>query len=107
VAVNPTDPRRRPFVPTVVGEACRRGMGVVGMKALGAGLLVQEAGAPELLRYAASPTDTVIVGCSTIDEVKENLAVARAFEPLSVEEQHALERRLAPRAHHYDYYKRR
>ena len=106
VAINPTDPRRLPFISTVVAEARRLGMGVVGMKALGAGLLLQEVEAPDLLRYAGTLTDTVIVGCSTVDEVRENLGVARAFEAMSEQEQRALEQRVAPRAQHYDYYKR-
>ena len=54
VAINPADPRRLPFIPTVVAEARRRGMGVVGMKVLAAGALVREASAVELIRYAAS-----------------------------------------------------
>ena len=48
VSINPADPRHRPFLPTVVAEARRRGMGVVGMKVLAAGRLLREAPAPEL-----------------------------------------------------------
>jgi aryl-alcohol dehydrogenase-like predicted oxidoreductase len=105
VAVNPADPRRLPFIPTVVAEARRRGMGVVGMKVLSAGQLVREASAPELIRYAASLTDTVIIGCSTPAEVRANLAVAAAFEPMPEAESRALEARIAPRAERYDYFK--
>jgi|SRR5450432_3293141 len=106
-AINPADPRYRPFVPTVVAEARRRGMGVVGMKVLAAGRLLREATAPELIRYAASHADTVIVGCSTVAEVRANLAVNRdlAAGPMPAQEQHALERRLAARAADYDTFK--
>jgi aryl-alcohol dehydrogenase-like predicted oxidoreductase len=105
VAINPADPRYRPFVPTVVAEARRRGMGVVGMKVLSAGRLLREAGAAELIRYGASHADTVIVGCATIDEVRDNLAVARDFVPMPEKEQRALEQQVAPRAADYDYFK--
>jgi len=105
VPVNPADPRHRPFVPTVVAEARRRGMGVVGMKVLAAGRLVHEAPAPALIRYAATHADTVIIGCSTVDEVRANLAVARDFSPLSTADQRALEARVAARAEDYDYFK--
>jgi aryl-alcohol dehydrogenase-like predicted oxidoreductase len=105
VAMNPADPRYRPFIPTVVAEARRRGMGVVGMKALAAGALVREAPPRELIRYAASIADTVIVGCSSLEEVRENLAVNDDFTPMSDEEQRALERRVAPRADEYDTFK--
>jgi aryl-alcohol dehydrogenase-like predicted oxidoreductase len=105
VAINPADPRRSPFVSTVVAEARRRGMGVVGMKALAAGRLLEVAPAPELLRYTATIADTVIVGCSSVREVRDNLAVCDAFEPLSEVERRALEARVAPRARLYDYFK--
>jgi aryl-alcohol dehydrogenase-like predicted oxidoreductase len=105
VAINPADPRYRPFIPTVVAEARRRGMGVVGMKALAAGALLRDGSAAELLRYTASHADTVIVGCSSVAEVRDNLAVARDFVPMPEIEQRALERRVAARADHYDYFK--
>jgi aryl-alcohol dehydrogenase-like predicted oxidoreductase len=105
VAINPADPRYRPFVPTVVAEARRRGMGVVGMKVLAAGALVREAAPRDLCRYAASIADTVIVGCSSVEEVRENLAVNDDFSPMSEQEQRALEQRIAPRADAYDTFK--
>src|SRR3982751_4762183 len=75
VAINPADARYHPFVPTVVAEARRQGIGVVGMKVLAAGRLVREAPAAELIRYGAAHADTVIVGCSSVEEVRANLAV--------------------------------
>src|SRR5450432_623064 len=105
VALNPADPRYRPFAPTVVGEARRQGIGVVGMKVMAAGPLLREAGAAELIRYAASIADTVIVGCSTIAEVRENLGVARGFVPMAEADRRALEGRIAPRAAAYDTFK--
>jgi len=105
VAINPADPRHRPFVPSVVAEARRRGMGVVGMKVMAAGLLPREATPEELIGYAATLADTVIVGCSTVEEVAQNLAAARAFTPMPEAQQRALEQRIAPRAHHYDTFK--
>jgi aryl-alcohol dehydrogenase-like predicted oxidoreductase len=105
VALNPADPRYRPFAPTVVAEARRQGMGVVGMKVMAAGPLLREATAAELIRYTASIADTVIIGCSTIAEVRENLAVAQAFTPMSEADRRALEQRIAPRADNYDTFK--
>lgn len=107
VAINPADPRYQPFIPTVVADARRRGIGVVGMKVLAAGRLPREVAAPELIRYAAAHADTVIIGCSSVAEVRANLAVATApdFAPLSGAEQRALEARIAPRAELYDTFK--
>jgi aryl-alcohol dehydrogenase-like predicted oxidoreductase len=108
VALNPADPRRLPFAP-VVADARARGMGVVGMKVLAAGLLPLDRATtvPELIRYTASQTDTVIIGCSSVEEVRANLAVASGFSPMDAAERAALEARLAPRAHRYDDFKRR
>ena len=105
VAINPADGRYRPFLPTVVAEARRRNMGVVGMKALAAGRLLEVAPAAELLRYTATHADTVVVGCSSVAEVRANLGVACDFEPMSKAEQRALEKRVSPRAGSYDYFK--
>ncbi|HEY2900144.1 MAG TPA: aldo/keto reductase [Polyangia bacterium] len=107
VAVNPADPRHQPFISTVVAQARRLGMGVVGMKVLAAGQLLEAAQPPELIRYAASITDTVIIGCSTVDEVRANLSVARHFQTMPAEQRRALERRIAPAAERYDFFKRR
>lgn len=106
-ALNPADPRRLPFATSVVADARARGMGVVGMKVLAAGRCVIDrvATPAELIRYAASQTDTVIVGCSSVEEVRANLAVTRGFEPMTPAARVELERRIAPRAARYDYFK--
>ena len=105
VAMNPADPRHLPFIPTVVAEARRQGMGVVGMKVLAAGRLVGAVPVPTLIRYAATVADTVVIGCSTIAEVRENLVAARAFTPMPDTEQRQLEAHIAPRAQRYATYK--
>ena len=106
-ALNPADPHRLPFATSVVADARARGMGVVGMKVMAAArLLIDRAASPdELIRYAASQTDTVIVGCSSVAEVRANFAVAHAFVPMPPAERLELERRIAPRAARYDYFK--
>lgn len=106
-AINPADPRRMPFVSTVVAEARRRGIGVVGMKVMAAGALLRDraASAEELIRYAASWADTVIIGCSSIAEVRTNLAAGRRWSPMPEPERRALEARIAPVAARYDTFK--
>lgn len=107
-AINPADSRRLPFITTVVPEARRRGIGIIGMKVLAAGRL---AGDPatnpsELIRYAMRYADTLIVGCSSTAEVRENLEAGRSGAALSDAEAAALEARIAPRAARYDSFKR-
>jgi aryl-alcohol dehydrogenase-like predicted oxidoreductase len=106
-AINPADPRRMPFLTTVVAEARRRGIGVIGMKVMAAGRLLQDRAASpeELIRYAASWADTVIIGCSSVAEVRANLAAGRRFQPMPDDERRALEARIAPAASRYDSFK--
>jgi aryl-alcohol dehydrogenase-like predicted oxidoreductase len=105
VAINPADARYRPFLPTAVAEARRQGMGVVGMKVLAAGRLTREAPAADLIRYGAAHADTAIVGCSSVAEVRANLAINDAFVPMTADEARALEEKVAPRAEAYDFFK--
>ena len=106
-AVNPADPARAPFLSTVVAEARRKGMGVVGMKVMAAGQLLRDraATASELIRYGATLTDTVIIGCSTVEEVRQNLVESAGFRAMPPSELRALEQRIAPRAERYDSFK--
>ena len=79
----------------------------VGITVMAAGRLLQDrvASAGELIRYAAGWADTVIIGCSSIDEVRENLEAGRRATPMSAAERHALEARIAPTASRYDTFK--
>jgi predicted aldo/keto reductase-like oxidoreductase len=107
--VNPADPAFLPFLTTVVPEARRRGMGIIGMKVLGAGRLVGDFGirAADLIRYALShDVDTAIVGCASPDEVRADLAIGRGFTPMSESDRQALESRIAPVARRVASYKR-
>jgi predicted aldo/keto reductase-like oxidoreductase len=106
-AMNPADPARMPFLTTVVPEARKRGMGIIGMKVLGAGRIVADRTAhpEELIRYAARYADTVIIGCASPAEVAQNLNIGRSTKPLADSEALALEQRFAPVSSRYDYFK--
>ena len=107
VAINPSDPARMPFAP-VITEARRRGMGVIGMKVMAAGRLLEDAAATpeECIGYAASLCDTVIIGCKTPGEVAQNVAIGRALgAPMSAQARAALEARVSKRHARYDSFK--
>ena len=106
-AINPADRARSPFLTSVIPEARRRNVGVIGMKIMAAGRLLRDNAATpeELIRYAASHADTVIVGCSSIAEVHQNLAVRDTFKPMNEGELGALEAQIAPNAERYDTFK--
>ncbi len=105
--VNPADPARMPFITTVIPAARERGMGVIGMKVMAHGMLVADgaATAEECIRYAMAYADTLIIGCSTPAEVRENLRIGRTATPMTEAEQRALEARVAKQASKYAYFK--
>jgi len=47
----------------------------------------------------------VIVGCSSVAEVRANFAVNDAFVPMEMDERRALEQKVEARADLYDYFK--
>lgn len=108
VPINPADPARLPFITSVIPAAREKGMAVIGMKVMSAGQLVADgaATAEECIRYAMAHADTLIIGCSSPHEVRENLAIGRTKAPMTEPEQRALEARLARRADRYAYFKR-
>jgi predicted aldo/keto reductase-like oxidoreductase len=87
VALNAADVHRLPFLTTVLPEAARRGMGVIGMKVYGQGPLLKYGGLSprEALSYTLSllGVSTAVIGCSTPEEVEENARIAREFAPLT------------------------
>lgn len=105
--INPADPARMPFITTVIPLARKKGMGVVGMKVMAAGRLPGEgaATAEECIRYAMAHADTLIIGCSSAGEIRENLRIGRTATPMTAEEQRALEARIAKKAARYAYFK--
>ncbi len=107
--VNPADRYHRPFKP-VWEEAKRRSIGVVAMKVSGRGRLFSECGFTEmdpLLTYALSQdVHTAIVGVETVEQLRDNVRIAREFKPMSAPEQKALEERIRPHAPIAGFYKR-
>ena len=89
------------FEKQVLPELVKREIGVLGMKPLGAGLIL-EAGvvtAPECLRYAMSlPTSVVITGCDSLAIAEQAIRVWRDFTPMTPAELAALRARTAERA---------
>jgi aryl-alcohol dehydrogenase-like predicted oxidoreductase len=110
VPVNPAEPFYRSFLP-VAAAARERGMGVIGMKVLLRGLILQLAEDPlglvkELVAYALSqPVSLVVIGADTPDQVQALAAAASEFIPMTPEEQRALEEAVEPFARQLMYYK--
>jgi len=117
LAINAADPHHLPFGRELVPLAVEREMGIVGMKVPARGRLLsgyvppppaeQRGGNPatrpgtlsmrEAMRYVLSlPVSTVIVGCDSVTQLEENVAIARSFTPLTREQMSALETKAEP-----------
>ncbi len=85
--LNAFDATYRSFEQRVLPACRQRGIAVLGMKPMTgkAGPIARGvASAQEMLRYAMSlPVATTICGMETVDKLRQNLAVARGFEPMS------------------------
>jgi predicted aldo/keto reductase-like oxidoreductase len=98
--INVMDAHYRSFQSQVVPIALGKNVGVIGMKGYGgsspegimakSGLTVAEA-----YRYALSqPVSAQVVGLITLDQVKQAVALARSFTPMTAAEQSALRDRV-------------
>ena len=112
VALNGADVHRLSFARTVLAEAARKGMGVIGMKVYAAGQLLR-AGAHGLAPEQAmgyvlslSGVSTVVIGCSSPDEVDQNAQIARDFRAFDPAALVAVEQHTGPNAGYFTSYKR-
>lgn len=109
VALNCADIHDRSFIQTVLPEAARRGMGVIGMKVCSGGQLVGPGRlrAADAMGYVLSlpGVSNVIIGCKSPAEVEENVGVAQAFTEMSEAQMRSLEAATRPHADALCYYK--
>jgi aryl-alcohol dehydrogenase-like predicted oxidoreductase len=100
--LNPFDATYRSFEQKVLPEANRRGMAALGMKSLGGNgqpIIKGVVTVDEALRYAMSlPVATTISGIDSRAVLRQNLAIARGFQPMTSDEMDALRKRCAAAA---------
>jgi aryl-alcohol dehydrogenase-like predicted oxidoreductase len=100
--LNCFDASFRSFEREVLPELARRGIAPIGMKSLSGDarpLAAKVVSAREALTYALSlPVATVVSGMDTEKVLKENVAVAQGFRPMSERARQALRRRVAAHA---------
>lgn len=87
--LNVMDASFRSFEKLVLPVLVQKGIGVIGMKALGAGKILEtkKVSAVECLHYAMNlPTSTVVTGCDSMAVLSQAIDAAVGFKPLSAEE---------------------
>jgi uncharacterized protein len=97
--LNAFDASYRSFQKQVLPEVNKRGMAALGMKSLGGNgqpIVQGVATVEEALRYAMSlAVATTISGIDSLAVLRQNLAVARGFKPMTATEMETLSRRCA------------
>ena len=99
--VNACDRFYRSFEETIIPEAKKRNIAVIGMKSMGGGtgtFLENKVCTPEEAhRYAFSQdVATVVCGIDSMEVLKKNLAVAQGFQPMSENELQSLLEKVKP-----------
>ena len=98
--VNVLDLHYRSFQKQVLPVCLENKVGVIGMKGFGGGNgIARQAGLTpeEAYRYALSqPVASQVVGMTTMEQLEQNIGLARGFEPLIGAEQTALAEKVKP-----------
>ena len=87
--LNVMDAHYRSFEKMVLPELVKQNIGVLGMKALANGTILESktVTAVECLQYAMNlPTSVVITGCESMENLEQALEAARTFKPMSDEQ---------------------
>ena len=99
--LNVMDAHFRSFGQKVVPVLVRDGIGVLGMKPMGDGVILKSKTVTpvECLHYAMTlPTSTVITGIDSLEILKQDLEAVKTFKPLTEEQTDALLKRTAEAA---------
>ena len=87
--LNVMDAHYRSFEKLVLPELVKQNIGVLAMKTLANGLILQSktVTATECLHYAMNlPTSVVITGCESMEDLEQALTAARTFKPMTDEQ---------------------
>jgi uncharacterized protein len=122
MALNPADPHRLSFQEKLLPMAVEKNMGIIGMKipARGRILNVPPQGPyatpnskpgplsiKEAMYYVLSlPVSTIIIGCDSVEQLTENVQLAREFTPLNDTQRAGLTERSEPVARQALFFRR-
>ena len=102
LTLNAGDIHYRPFQEDFLKKAAEKQMGIIAMKVTAVNRILKPGGAvsmQEALGYTLSfPVSTAIIGISSLEEVEENVRIARVFEAYSSDELVRIEDKVRP--HH-------
>jgi len=109
MSFNAADTHYRPFKKSLLPEAVNLNMGIIAMKVASTGRLFRADGISSMkqaMDYVLSyPISTAIVGINNVDEVEENVSIAKQFKALDHLELKNLERLTANYAEEANFFK--
>ena len=95
VALNAADRHNKSFITNLLPVAVEKKMGIIGMKIPARGRIFREGGITTMeqaMRFVLTlQVSTVIVGISTLEELEENVRIARTFQPMTEQEMRTTE----------------
>lgn len=95
MALNAADKHNKSFIYNLLPFVVQKNLGIIGMKIPARGRIFRPDGITSMkqaMGYVLTlPVSTIIVGISTIEELEENIKIAKEFKPFSQEEMRKLE----------------
>jgi predicted aldo/keto reductase-like oxidoreductase len=86
------------FEETALPVALKKKMGVTAMKIFGQDALVGQAPPEKLIQYSMTlPVAAAVIGMPKFEHVEKNIAAAKAFQPMSLDEMRRMSGELAPK----------
>jgi aryl-alcohol dehydrogenase-like predicted oxidoreductase len=100
MALNAADRHNKSFIDNLLPFAVQKNLGIIGMKIPARGRIFRDGGITSMkqaMEYVLTlPVSTIIVGISTLNELEENVRIAKNFKPLSEKEMRELEELTKP-----------
>ncbi|MEJ5305777.1 MAG: aldo/keto reductase [Ignavibacteria bacterium] len=100
MALNAADRHNKSFIDNLLPFAVQKNLGIIGMKIPARGRIFREGGITSMkqaMEYVLTlPVSTIIVGISTLNELEENVRIAKNFKPLSEKQMRELEELTKP-----------
>lgn len=104
IPVNPAEPSYKCFIDEIIPIAGAKDVGVIGMKSY----LRGQVDAPKRLLFSyalTQPITAVTIGCESVEQLKDNVEIAKDLTPLTVKEVQRVTAYFAPYAKDLMYYK--
>lgn len=109
IPLNAADKYHAPFQKDLLNLAVQKNIGVIAMKVAAYGRIFKDEGIKsikEAMGYTLSfPVSTAVIGISDIEQLEENVKIAKTFKPYSQDELNNLENLVAPYQEEVNFFK--